>query len=74
MRLKLDLNSALDSNDRGQDLFREHWNHSLVVQDSIKFLESLIMNSCSKCLDRSSRWIAGLSVWKLLSFIILEEV
>ena len=39
MRLTLDWNSALESIDRGQDLFREHWDHSLVFQDSIKFLE-----------------------------------
>ena len=50
MRLTLDWNSALESIDRGQDLFREHWDHSLVFQDSIKFLEGLIMYSCSKLL------------------------
>ena len=37
MRLNLDWNSALDSIDRGRDPFREHWDHSLVFQDSIKF-------------------------------------
>ena len=68
MRLPLDWNSALDSIDRGRDPFREHWDHSLVFQDSIKFLEGLIMYSYSKCLPLPSRWIAGLSVWKLLSF------
>ena len=52
----------------GTDLFREHWDHSLVFQDSMKFLEGLIMHSYSKCLPHPSRWIAGLSVWKLLSF------
>ena len=67
MRLTLDWNSALDSIGRGQDLFREHWDHSLVFKDSIKFLEGLITYSCSKCLRHYSRWIAGLSVWKLLS-------
>ena len=46
MRLILDWNSELDSIDRGRDLLREHWNHSLVLQDSIKFLEDLIMYSC----------------------------
>ena len=68
MRLTLDWNSALESIDRGQDLFREHWDHSLVFQDSIKLLEGLIMYSYSKCLPHPSRWIAELSVWKLLSF------
>ena len=63
MRLTLDWNSALESIDRGQDLFREHWDHLLVFQDSIKFLEGLIMYSYSKCLLHPSRWIAGLSVW-----------
>ena len=43
MRLTLDWNSALESIDRGQDLFREHWDHSLVFQDSIEFLEGLIV-------------------------------
>ena len=46
MRLTLDWNSALDSTDRGQDLFREHWDHSLAFQDAIKFLEGLIVYSC----------------------------
>ena len=56
MRLTLDWNSALDSIDRGQDLSREHWDHHLLVfQCSIKFLESLIMHSCSKCLPHPSR-------------------
>ena len=41
MRLTLDWNSALDSIDSGRDLLREHWDHSLVVQDSSKFLEGL---------------------------------
>ena len=50
MRLILDWISALDSIDRGRDLFREHWDHSLVFQDSIKFLEGLIMYSYSKCI------------------------
>ena len=50
MRLTIDWNSALDSTDRGRDLFREHWDHSLVFQDSIQFLEGLIMYSCSKFL------------------------
>ena len=68
MRLTLHWNSALESIDRRQDLFREHWDHSLVFQDSIKRLEGLIMYSYSKCLPHPSRWIAGLSVWKLLSF------
>ena len=68
MRLTLDWNSALESIDRGQDLFREHWDRSLVFQDSIKFLEDLIMYLYLKCLLHPSRWIAGLSVWKLLSF------
>ena len=48
MRLTLDWNSALDSIDSGRDLFREHWDHSLVVQDSSKFLEGLTIYSCSK--------------------------
>ena len=46
MRLILDWNLALDSIDSGRDFFREHWDHSLVFQDSIKFLEVLIMYSC----------------------------
>ena len=46
MRLTLDWNSALDSIERGRDLFRGHWDHSLVFQDSIKFLKGLIMYSC----------------------------
>ena len=50
MRLTLDLNSEIDSIDRGRDILRQHWNHSLVFQDSIKFLEGLIMHSCSKSL------------------------
>ena len=73
MRLTLDWNSALDSIGRGQDLFREHWDHSLVFKDSIKFLEGLITYSCSKCLPHYSRWIAGLSVWKLLFFFKTKE-
>ena len=48
MRLTLDWNSALDSIDWGRDLLREHWDHSLVFQDSSKFLEGLTMYSCSK--------------------------
>ena len=48
MRLTLDWNSALDSIDSGRDLLREHWDHSLVVQDSSKFLEGLTIYSCSK--------------------------
>ena len=68
MRLTLHWNSALESIDRGQDLFREHWDHSLVFQDSIKFLEGLIMHLYSKCLPYPSRWIAGLSIWKLSNF------
>ena len=55
MRLTLDWNPALDSVDRGQDLFRENWDHSLVFQDFIKFLEDLIMyyvqNACSTAPD-----------------------
>ena len=62
MRLNLDWNSALDLIDRGRGPFREHWDHSLVFQDSIKFLEGLIMYSSSKCLSHPSRWIAGLSI------------
>ena len=42
----LDWSSALDSIDRERDLFRQHWNHSLVFQDSSKLLEGLIMYSC----------------------------
>ena len=61
MRLTLHWNSALESIDRGKDLFREHWDHSLVFQDSIKLLEGLIMYSYSKCLPHPSRWIAELS-------------
>ena len=46
------MNSALNSTDRGKDLSREHWHwdHSLLFQDSIKFLEGLIMYSCLKYL------------------------
>ena len=73
MRLPLDWNSALDSIDRGRDPFRERCDHSLIFQDSIKFLEGLIVYSCSKCLPHPSRWIAGLSVWKLLSFCNSRE-
>ena len=58
----------LKSTDWGQDLFRELWDHSLVLQDSIKFLEGLIMFSYSKCLPHVSRCIAGQSCSKLLSF------
>ena len=69
MWLPLDWNSALDSIVRGRDPLREYWDHSLVFQGSIKFLEGLIMYSCSKCLPHPSRWIAGLSIWrKPLSF------
>ena len=68
MRLTLDWNTVLDSIDRGQDLFRELWDHLLVFQDSSKFLEGLIMYSYSKYLPHPSRWIAGLSIWNLLSF------
>ena len=35
------MNSALDSIDRGLDLFRKCWYYSLVFQDSIKFLVEL---------------------------------
>ena len=48
MRLTLQWNSLLESTDRGQDLFREHMDHSLVFQDSINFLENLIMYLHSK--------------------------
>ena len=68
MRLTLDWNTVLDSIDRGQDLLRELWDHLLVFQDSSKFLEGLIMYSCSKYLPYPSRWLAGLSIWNLLSF------
>ena len=68
MRLTLHWHSALESTDRGQDLFWEHWDHSLVFQDSIEFLEGLIMHSYSKWLPHPSRCIAGLSAGKLLSF------
>ena len=73
MRLNLDWNSALDSIDRGRDPFREHWDHSLVFQDSIKFLEGLIMYSSSECLVHSSRWIAGLASGSFYPFVILEK-
>ena len=89
MRVILDCNSALDSIDRERDLFGEHWDHSLVFQDSIKFLEGLNMYSCSNWLllplqmdswtkrleayPHPSRWIAGLSVRKLLSFCNSRE-
>ena len=63
-----DWNLALDLTDRGRDLSREHWHYSLVFQDSIKFLDDLIMYSCSKCLPYHCRWIAGLSFWKLWYF------
>ena len=36
-RLTVDFNSALDSVDRGQDLFRDHWDNSLVYGHSINF-------------------------------------
>ena len=39
-----------------QDLFREHWDHLLVFQNSI--LEGLNMYSCSKCLAHLFRGIA----------------
>ena len=68
IRLTLDLNSALDLIDRGRDFFREYWDHSLVFQDPINFLESFIMYSCSKCLVHPFRWIDGLSDCMLLSF------
>ena len=45
-----DWNSVLDSIDRRRDLPREHWDHSLVIQYSIKFLKGLIMYSCLKYL------------------------
>ena len=51
----------------GQDLFREYCDHSLVFQDSIKVLESLIIYSCSKCVAKPSRWIAELIAWMLSS-------
>ena len=73
MRLIPDWNSSLDSIDRGQDPFREHWDHLLVFQDSIKFLEGLIMCSCSKCLPHTSRWIAGLSWTKHLEAFIFFQ-
>ena len=73
MRLTLHWNSVLESIDRGQDLFREHWDHSLVFQDSINFLEGLIMYSCSDCLVNSSRWIAGLPSGSFYPFVILEK-
>ena len=68
MSLTFDWNSALDSPDRGRNLLREHWQHWLVFQDSSKFLDGLIMYSCSKYLPQPSRWIAGLTIWKLWSF------
>ena len=44
MSLTLDWDLALESIDRGQDLFREHWDNSLVFQDSTKFLEGFIIH------------------------------
>ena len=73
MRLPLDWNSVLDSIDRGRDPFREHWDHLLVFQDSIKLLEGLIVYSCAKYLPHSSGWTAGRSVWKLLYFYNSRE-
>ena len=71
IRLTLDLNSALDSIDRGQDLFRKH----RIIHDFIKFLESLIIYSGPKCLAHPSRWISGLSVYGSFHiFVILEEI
>ena len=37
------------------------------IAHSAKFLERLIMHSCSKCLVHPTRWVPGLSVWKILS-------
>ena len=45
MRLTLRWNSTLELIDWGQDLFKEHWDHSLIFQNSIKFLQGLIMYS-----------------------------
>ena len=41
IKLTLDLNAALGSIDREQDLFREYWDRSLVFQDSFRLLEGL---------------------------------
>ena len=42
MRLTLDWNLALYLIERERDYFREHWDHSLVFQNSIKCLEGII--------------------------------
>ena len=75
------MNSALGLIDRGRDLFREHWDHSLIFQYSIKFLEELVLYSCPKYLAHPSGWKAGLMIlcfchssenFKLLSLSLLK--
>ena len=80
-KAKIDLNSALGLIDWGKELSREHWGHSLVFQDSIKFLQGLIMYSCLKYLasppiqmesfELKSRW-KGTENWSEISTQIFE--
>ena len=81
--VKLRLESSIRLNWWGTRSFREHWDHSLVFQDSIKLLEGLIMYSYSKILPppfQMDSWTKHLQVlsfcnsWKkfkvLLSFFL----
>ena len=75
MRLTFDWTSEINSIDRGRDIFRQHWNHSLVFisQDSIKFLDGLIMHSCSKSLPpllQMDNWIKPLEAFIFLLFFL----
>ena len=72
LRLTLDLNSVLDSIDRWQDLFKEYWDHSLVFQDSIKFLEELnyvFMSKKSSPHLQMDSWTKCLEAFIFLSFL-----
>ena len=67
------LESSMDSIDRGRNFFREDWDHSLVFQDSIKFLERLIMYSFSNAYPplQMGSWTKRVNI---LSFVILEKI
>ena len=72
LRLTLDLNSALDLTDSRQDLFRKYWDHSLVFQDSIKFLEELnyvLMFEMPSPHLQIYSWIKCLEAFVFLSFL-----
>ena len=57
---------------KGQNHFRKHWDHSVVFQDSINFLQNLSTYSFSKCLRtplHMNNWAKCLEVFIFLTFL-----